>query len=236
MPETAYDFEAGAILLFDKPLTWTSFDLVKKTKFALKIKKIGHAGTLDPLATGLLILCTGKFTKRIEEIQAQEKEYTGHFTLGHTTPSFDLETEFDSTAPTDHITPEMIAAAAKSFEGEIDQVPPIYSAVKINGQRAYTLARQGKEAEIKPKQITIKQFDITQIEGNQVWFRVVCSKGTYIRSLARDLGDKLGCGAYLSKLVRTRIGDYRLEDAMGLDQLQELREKLLAQHDCHPGA
>jgi tRNA pseudouridine55 synthase len=227
MQEAPYDFEAGAILLFNKPLTWTSFDLVKKTKFALKIKKIGHAGTLDPLATGLLIMCTGKFTKRIEEIQAQEKEYTGKFILGHTTPSFDLETEVDSTSPTDHLTEEMLQEAAASFLGEIDQTPPIYSAVKVNGERAYNIARRGGEAEIKSKRITIKAFDLTAIDGNQVSFKVVCSKGTYIRSLARDFGLKLGCGAYLSELVRTRIGDYRLEDAMSLEQLQELREKQL---------
>ncbi|AKQ45277.1 pseudouridine synthase [Rufibacter radiotolerans] len=236
MQEAPYDFEAGAILLIDKPLTWTSFDVVKKTKFALKIKKIGHAGTLDPLASGLLIMCTGKFTKRIEEIQAQEKEYTGTFTIGATTPSFDLETEVDSTFPTEHLTPAMLEEAAQSFLGEINQVPPIYSAVKINGERAYALARRGEEAEIKSKRITIKAFDLMGIEGNQVHFKVVCSKGTYIRSLARDFGLKLGCGAYLSKLVRTRIGDYRLEDAMNLAQLQELREKQLGQHDRHPGA
>ncbi|WP_205503233.1 tRNA pseudouridine(55) synthase TruB [Rufibacter psychrotolerans] len=236
MQEAPYDFEAGAILLMDKPLTWTSFDVVKKTKFALRIKKIGHAGTLDPLATGLLILCTGKFTKRIEEIQAQEKEYTGTFVLGHTTPSFDLETEIDSTAPTDHLTGDMLREAADSFLGEIDQTPPIYSAVKVNGERAYSLARRGEAAEIKSKRITIKQFEITSVEDNQVGFRVVCSKGTYIRSLARDFGAKLGCGAYLSKLVRTRIGEYRLEDAMTLDQLQELREKQGTHHDRHPGA
>ncbi|MFC6999337.1 tRNA pseudouridine(55) synthase TruB [Rufibacter roseus] len=236
MLKPPYDFEAGAILLIDKPLTWTSFDVVKKTKFALRIKKIGHAGTLDPLASGLLILCTGKFTKRIEEIQAQEKEYTGHFTLGHTTHSFDLETEIDSTSPTDHITENMIIAAAQSFEGEIEQVPPIYSAVKVNGERAYKLARKGQDAEIKAKRITIKKFEITGIEGNIVSFRVVCSKGTYIRSLARDLGEKLGCGAYLSKLVRTRIGDYHLDQAMSLDQIQELREKIMAHHEGNSGA
>ncbi|KAA3438543.1 tRNA pseudouridine(55) synthase TruB [Rufibacter hautae] len=236
MQETPYDFEAGAILLLDKPLTWTSFDVVKKTKFALRIKKIGHAGTLDPLATGLLIMCTGKFTKRIEEIQAQEKEYTGTFVLGHTTPSFDLETEIDSTAPTEHLTEDMLQEAAASFLGEIDQTPPIYSAVKVNGERAYALARRGEEAEIKSKRITIKEFTLTALEGNQVHFKVVCSKGTYIRSLARDFGLKLGCGAYLSKLVRTRIGSYRLEDAMSLDQLQELREKQQAHYDRHPGA
>ncbi|MBA9077862.1 MULTISPECIES: tRNA pseudouridine(55) synthase TruB [Rufibacter] len=234
--ERNFDFEAGAVLLINKPLTWTSFDVVKKTKFTLRIKKIGHAGTLDPLATGLLILCTGKFTKRIEEIQAQEKEYTGKMVLGHTTPSFDLETEIDSTSPTDHLTEQMIREAAASFEGEIDQVPPIYSAVKVNGQRAYTIARKGGEAEIKAKRITIKQFAITSVDGNQIAFKVVCSKGTYIRSLARDLGGKLGCGAYLSELVRTRIGDYKLEEAMSLEQVQELRDKLFAQHDRHPGA
>jgi tRNA pseudouridine55 synthase len=221
------DYENGQILLLNKPLTWTSFDVVKKVRNMLRIKKIGHAGTLDPLAEGLLILCTGKFTKKIEEIQAQEKEYTGHFTLGQTTPSFDLETEVDQTRDTSNLTKEEILAAAHSFEGIIEQTPPIYSAVKVNGERAYTLARRGDSAEIKAKQIEIKSFEITGIELPLVSFRVVCSKGTYIRSLARDFGEKLGCGAHLSKLVRTRIGPYELSEALTIDDIFQLRKKQL---------
>ena len=223
-----YDFEAGEILLLDKPLTWTSFDLVKKVRNSLRIKKIGHAGTLDPLATGLLILCTGKFTKKIEEIQAQEKEYTGTITIGATTPSFDLETEVDSTCDIAHITEEELRKAAESFVGVIAQIPPIYSAVKVNGERAYTLARRGEEAEIKAKNIEIKSFEITRIELPEVDFKVVCSKGTYIRSLARDFGTKLGCGAHLSKLVRTRIGNYKLEDALSVEEIMRIKEERIA--------
>ncbi|RDC62995.1 tRNA pseudouridine(55) synthase TruB [Adhaeribacter pallidiroseus] len=225
-----YDFEAGEILLMNKPLHWTSFDVVKKVRNQLRIKKIGHAGTLDPLASGLLILCTGKFTKKIDEIQSQEKEYTGHFTIGQTTPSFDLETAVDQTLDYRHITTEDIQAAAASFLGQIDQIPPLFSAVKINGERAYTLARRGEEAEIKAKAIFIKTFEITQIELPLVYFRVVCSKGTYIRSLARDFGQKLGCGAYLSQLVRTRIGEYDLRQALTLDNIQEIRKYRQEQH------
>jgi tRNA pseudouridine55 synthase len=219
----AFDFEAGEILLLDKPLTWTSFDLVKKVRNTLRIKKIGHAGTLDPLATGLLIMCTGKFTKRIEEIQAQEKEYTGTITIGATTPSFDLETEIDSTCDIAHLTEEDLRAAAATFVGTIAQTPPIYSAVKVNGERAYKLARRGEEAEIKSKDIEIKAFEITRIALPEVDFKVVCSKGTYIRSLARDFGAKLGCGAHLTKLVRTRIGDYKLEDALTVEDIQRIK-------------
>lgn len=218
-----FDFETGEILLLDKPLTWTSFDIVKKVRNVLRIKKIGHAGTLDPLATGLLILCTGKFTKSIDQIQAQEKEYTGTITLGHTTPSFDLETEIENPQPFAHLTETEITAAAASFVGKIEQIPPIYSAVKVNGKRAYTLARSGQEAEIKAKQVEIKAFEITRFELPEVDFKVICSKGTYIRSLARDLGEKLGCGAYLSKLVRTRIGEYKLENALTVEDIMRIK-------------
>ena len=219
------DYENGQILLLNKPLSWTSFDVVRKVRNILRIKKIGHAGTLDPLAEGLLILCTGKFTKKIEEIQAQEKEYTGHFTLGQTTPSFDLETEIDTTKDISYLTKDLILAAALSFEGLIQQTPPLYSAVKINGERAYTLARRGDSAEIKAKEVEIKTFEITGVELPLVSFKVICSKGTYIRSLARDFGEKLGCGAHLSKLVRTRIGPYELANALTIDDILELRKK-----------
>lgn len=222
------DLENGQILPVNKPLTWTSFDVVKKVRNILRIKKIGHAGTLDPLAEGLLILCTGKFTKKIEEIQAREKEYTGHFTLGQTTPSFDLETEVDASHDINYLTENAILAAARQFEGFIDQVPPIYSAVKVNGERAYTLARRGEGAEIKAKNIQIIAFEITGIELPLVAFRVVCSKGTYIRSLARDFGEALGCGAHLSKLVRTRIGPYTLEQALSVEDILQLRKQMLA--------
>lgn len=222
-----YNFEAGEILLINKPLTWTSFDVVKKVRNTIRIKKIGHAGTLDPLASGLLILCTGKFTKRIEEIQAQEKEYTGTIILGQYTPSYDKETEVTRTADINHLTPESIKAAAETFVGTIEQVPPIYSAVMVDGKRAYDLARRGKAAELKPRTITIKAFDITAIEGEVVSFKVICTKGTYIRSLAHDLGEKLGVGAHLGSLVRTRIGDYKLEDALTIEDIQEIRKAQL---------
>ena len=224
----AYDFEAGEVLLLNKPLTWTSFDIVKKVRNLLRIKKIGHAGTLDPLASGLLILCTGKATKKIESIQSQEKEYTGHFTIGKTTPSFDLETEVDQHLPHEHITEAEILAAAKTFEGIIAQTPPLYSAVKINGERAYELARRGDTAEIKSKNIEIKSFEVTKIEGPVVSFKVICSKGTYIRSLARDFGQVLGVGAHLTELTRTRIGDYKLEDALNIDDIIELKNQRIA--------
>jgi tRNA pseudouridine55 synthase len=218
-----YDFETGEVLLLDKPLTWTSFDVVRKVKNALRIKKIGHAGTLDPLATGLLILCTGKKTKEIDQIQAQEKEYTGTFRLGETTPSFDLETAVDMARPYAHLTDEEIRAATGPLTGLIQQTPPIFSAVKVDGKRAYELARTGQEAEIKAKTVDIKVFELTRIALPEVDFRVVCSKGTYIRSLARDLGVALGCGAHLTRLVRTRIGEYRVEDAFTLEAIEALR-------------
>ncbi|GAB3536852.1 tRNA pseudouridine(55) synthase TruB [Pontibacter brevis] len=220
-----YDFAAGEILLINKPLDWTSFDVVKKVRNTIRVKKVGHAGTLDPLASGLLILCTGKFTKRIDEIQGQEKEYTGTIRLGEITPSYDRETEVTETKDTSHLSEGDIKAAAAEFVGTIEQVPPIYSAVQVDGKRAYDLARKGKSAELKPRIITIQAFDITAIEGAEVHFRVVCSKGTYIRSLAHDLGQKLGCGAHLSSLVRTRIGEYRLKDALTIEDIQAIRKK-----------
>ena len=222
-----FDFETGEILLVNKPLTWTSFDVVKKVRNILKVKKIGHAGTLDPLAEGLLILCTGKFTKKIEEIQAQEKEYTGHFTVGQTTPSFDLETQVDTTKDYAYLTAVQIRETASSFIGQINQVPPLYSAVKINGERAYTVARRGDTADIKAKPIHIKTFEITQIDLPVVAFKVICSKGTYIRSLARDFGAALGCGAHLSTLVRTRIGEYKLDQALTMEDIQHIRRQMM---------
>jgi tRNA pseudouridine55 synthase len=206
-------------LLVNKPFEWTSFDVVRKLRYKLKIKKIGHAGTLDPLATGLLIICTGKMTKRIDEYQAQEKEYTGRFIIGQSTPSHDLETEVNRTSDISHITGEKIVETTRQFMGTIDQVPPMHSAIKIDGKRAYELARQGKEAELKSRQVIISAFDITAIELPSVSFRVVCTKGTYIRSLARDFGLALGVGAYLAELCRTRIGAFQLEDAMQIEDI-----------------
>ena len=218
-----FDFETGEVLLVDKPLTWTSFDVVRKVKNVLGIKKIGHAGTLDPLATGLLILCTGRKTKDIDQIQAQEKEYVGTFRLGETTSSFDLETAVDLVRPYAHLTDAEITAAILPFIGTIQQTPPLFSAVKIDGQRAYEIARKGLDAEIKSKTVEIKTFELTRIALPEVDFRVVCSKGTYVRGLARDLGVALGCGAHLTRLVRTRIGEYRVEDAFSLEAIEALR-------------
>ena len=206
-------FEEGKVLLIDKPIEWTSFDVVRKVRNLIRIKKVGHAGTLDPLATGLLIICTGKFTKRINEYMAQEKEYTGSFTLGAITPTYDLESEPVNFKDISLITEEKILNATKQFTGDIMQVPPAHSAIKIDGKRVYELARQGKEVKIEPRKITIKEFEITKIEMPDVFFRVVCTTGTYIRSLANDFGEALGCGAYLSSLCRTRIGDSKLVDA-----------------------
>ena len=216
---TKEDFLNGQILLIDKPLEWTSFQAVNalkwaiRKKFGLKKIKIGHAGTLDPLATGLLIICTGKFTKKIPELQGQVKEYTGTFTLGATTPSYDLETEVNETFTTDHITDASIKEATQQFLGEIDQVPPIFSALKKDGKRLYELAREGKQVEIKSRKIEILEFEITKISLPEVAFRVVCSKGTYIRSLAHDFGKALDSGAYLSELRRTKIGDFNVTRA-----------------------
>jgi tRNA pseudouridine55 synthase len=208
----------GSVILVDKPLEWTSFDVVKKLRNSLRIKKIGHAGTLDPLATGLLILCTGKMTKQIDRYQAQEKEYVGTLVLGKTTPSVDLETPFESETPIDHLTEADLTAARQSLTGEIQQIPPTHSAVQVNGQRAYKLARQGKEVVINPRTVTVKEFSFTEVALPEISFRIVCSKGTYVRSLVRDLGEQLGVGAYLQRLCRTRIGDYSLDDAYSLDE------------------
>jgi len=221
----SFRFEQGEILLVNKPLTWTSFDVVGKIRSLLRSTlgvrkiKIGHAGTLDPLASGLLILCTGKFTKRIDEFQGLEKEYTGTFRLGATTPSFDCETEVDQTFALDAVTEERIRQAAIQFTGTFNQVPPAFSAMKVGGKRAYDYARKDIEVEIKPRQVTISGFEITSIRLPEVDFRITCSKGTYIRSLARDIGLYLGCGAHLAALCRTRIGPYFLRDAWEIDVL-----------------
>ncbi len=217
----AFDFENGELILVDKPLTWTSFDVVGKIRNATRIKKIkvGHAGTLDPLATGLLIICTGKLTKKVDEFLAEEKEYTGTITLGASTPSYDLETEINHTYPIDHISEEMIYAAAKTFEGEIEQVSPLYSALKIEGERAYHKARRGEEIKMKARKVRIEAFEITKIEMPLIHFRIVCSKGTYIRSIAHDIGKLLNSGSHLSSLRRTRSGNFNIENAWNLEDL-----------------
>ncbi|WP_139361595.1 tRNA pseudouridine(55) synthase TruB [Spirosoma sp. 209] len=209
--------DPGQLILIDKPLTWTSFDVANKLKYACKFRKIGHAGTLDPLATGLLILCTGKMTKQIDQYQAQEKEYTGTLVLGKTTPSVDLETEFDAEFDTTGITPDQIQDAARQLTGDILQVPPIYSAVRVGGERLYEKARRGETTEIKSRQVTVRLFETNAERFPAVDFRIVCSKGTYIRSLVRDLGLLLNNGAYMSALRRTRIGDFRIEEAETLE-------------------
>ncbi|GAB3898649.1 tRNA pseudouridine(55) synthase TruB [Larkinella knui] len=214
--------DEGQLILIDKPLTWTSFDVVKKLKFACKFKKIGHAGTLDPLATGLLILCTGKMTKQIDSYQAQEKEYTGTLVLGKTTPSVDLETEFDAEFDVSGITMEAIQTAVQQLTGVIDQIPPIYSAVRVNGERLYEKARRGETADkveggIKSRTITVSTFEVDTDRFPEIDFRIVCSKGTYIRSLVRDFGLFLQNGAYMKALRRTRIGEFRIEEADTID-------------------
>ena len=215
--------------MIDKPLEWTSFDVVRKIRNLVRIKKVGHAGTLDPLATGLLIVCTGRFTKKINEYMAQEKEYTGSFTLGANTPTYDLESEPGNFKDTSSITAEKILNTVKRFTGEIMQVPPAHSAIKIGGKRVYELARQGKEVVIEPRKIMIKEFEITKIEMPVVFFRVVCSTGTYIRSLAHDFGEALESGGYLSSLCRTRIGDSKLNDAKTISQLEDEIKKIRMQ-------
>jgi tRNA pseudouridine55 synthase len=227
MTETPY--HTGKLLLINKPLGWTSFDLVNKVRFALEKKfrlkrmslKVGHAGTLDPLATGLMLICTGKMTKKIDQFQGMPKEYTGTFFLGASTASFDLEKEVDNTFPTQHITEEMIADVAKKFIGTHDQEPPVFSAKKIDGERAYELARAGKEVKMKTASIEITEFEITRIAVPEVDFRVACSKGTYIRSLARDFGLALNSGAYLAKLHRSKIGEYSDTKAQSIEELLE---------------
>jgi tRNA pseudouridine55 synthase len=219
-------FEEGQLLLINKPLHWTSFDAVKKIRNLVGVKKVGHAGTLDPLATGLLIICTGKFTKKINEYMAQEKEYTGTFTLGATTPTYDLESEPEDFKPFEHLTEAEINNAVLKFTGEIMQVPPIHSAIKVEGRRVYELARKGEKVILEPRKIFIKEFLISKIDPVVtglpiIHFRVICSTGTYIRSLANDFGRELGCGAYLSSLCRTRIGSFRLEEAMTIELFEQ---------------
>ena len=214
-------FEEGQVLFINKPLHWTSFDAVRKIRDLLHIKKVGHAGTLDPLATGLLIICTGKFTKKISEYMAREKEYTGSFTLGAVTPTYDLESKPQELKLYENINVEMISSAVTQFIGEIMQIPPAHSAIKKDGKRVYKLARSGQEVKLDPRKVFIREFEINRIELPNIYFRVVCSTGTYIRSLANDLGKVLGCGAYLSSLCRTRIGEFRLEDAMTIDEFEQ---------------
>jgi len=224
-------YQEGQVLLINKPLHWTSADVARKIRNQVKIKKVGHAGTLDPLATGLLILCTGKFTKRINEFMSQEKEYTGSFTLGAVTPTYDLESEPEDPRDFMHITTAQIKAATAQFAGEIAQVPPIYSAIKTKGQRAYALARRGEDVELQPRKIIIREFEIISVQLPRVEFRVVCSTGTYIRSLANDFGKVLGCGAYLSSLCRTRIGAFNLSESMTLEKaLEDIRKNLQDQN------
>ena len=226
-PETVQDFLDGQILLINKPLGWTSFDVVKKiknlirTKYSLKKLKVGHAGTLDPLASGLLIVCTGKFTKRISELQGQAKIYTGDITLGGTTPSYDLETEIDTKFETNHITEKLIKETTAQFVGEIEQKPPIFSALKRGGERLYEKARRGESFEIQARKVSVHSFDIKAIEMPKVSFEIKCSKGTYIRSIAYDFGTALNSGAHLSKLCRTAIGNYQLADALDVSDFEK---------------
>ena len=212
--------EPGRVLLINKPLHWTSFDVVNKLRRKLKIKKIGHAGTLDPLATGLLIICVGKMTKRIEDFMGQEKEYTGKFIVGRTTDSHDLETAVSEEKDISGVTKEKILTATLPFIGKIKQLPPQHSAIKIGGVRAYEFARKGRQIELTPREVEVSQFEITGIALPEVYFRIVCSKGTYIRSIARDFGQSLGVGAYLAELCRTRIGNFHLEQAVTIDQVE----------------
>lgn len=224
---TGEDYKNGQVLLIDKPLHWTSFQVVNKLRWHIKrrfnIKKIkvGHAGTLDPLASGLLIICTGKQTKSINEYQGQIKEYTGVITLGGTTPSFDLETDIDTTYPVTHITDELIHKTTTQFIGTVEQKPPIFSAIKKDGKRLYELARKGESTEIKSREVSISVFEITKIEMPNVQFRVVCSKGTYIRSLANDFGIALDSGAHLSALRRTKIGDFEVSKSQSIESFIE---------------
>ncbi len=218
--------DLGQLILIDKPLRWTSFDVVKKLKFAGKFKKIGHAGTLDPLATGLLILCTGKMTKQIDNYQAQQKEYSGTFILGKTTPSIDLETDFDGEYPIEHIDNELIENAKKQLTGTIQQFPPIFSAIKQDGKRLYESARKGLEVEIKPREVTVMLFEIDITNFPSINFTIVCSKGTYIRSIVRDFGILCQSGAYLASLRREKIGDFNVKDALTIEQFVE-NEKVI---------
>jgi tRNA pseudouridine55 synthase len=215
---TTEELKEGTVILIDKPLRWTSFDALNKLRWLVKIKKIGHAGTLDPLATGLLICCTGKMTKKITEYQKQEKEYTGIIHLGAVTPTYDLESEPEQQQPFEQLTEDEIKAATATFTGDILQTPPIHSAIKKDGKRVYELARQGIEVKLEPRPVNIKTFEITKIDLPEVHFRVVCSTGTYIRSLANDFGATLGCGGYLQELRRTKIGDYSVDNALTVEE------------------
>ncbi len=223
---TAEDIKNGQVLLFDKPYKWTSFQVVNKVrwllckKFHWKKLKVGHAGTLDPLATGLLILCTGKATKQITDLMAIDKEYIAEMKFGETTPSFDLETQVDGSYPTEHINKELIEQGIRRFHGEIEQIPPLFSAKSVNGTRAYHLARQGVDMELKPSRVTINEFELLNYKEPFANFRIDCSKGTYIRSLARDLGKELKSGAHLTALKRTRIGDFKLTDALDIEKFE----------------
>jgi len=222
-----FDFLRGELLLIDKPLDWTSFDAVNKVRRLIsrrlgKKLKVGHAGTLDPKATGLLLICTGAMTKRINDLVGLDKEYTGTLFLGATTPSYDTETEINRTSEIDHLTSAMILATTEKFTGTIQQVPPQFSAKLVNGKRAYLSARKNEEVKIEPVTITIYEFEITRIELPVVYFRVVCSKGTYIRSLVRDFGEALNSGAYLSSLRRTRVGQYSVREALNIEQFEAL--------------
>ena len=225
------NFKAGEVLYFDKPLKWTSFAVVNKIRYhicrklGVKKLKVGHAGTLDPLATGVMIICTGKATKRIEEFQYHTKEYIATLQLGATTPSFDLEKEIDATYPTEHITREKVEEVLKQFVGTIEQVPPVFSACKVDGKRAYDLARQGDEVELKAKTLVIDEIELLECNLPEIKIRVVCSKGTYIRALARDIGQALDSGAHLTGLIRTRVGEVKLEDCMKVEDFEEWLEK-----------
>jgi tRNA pseudouridine55 synthase len=219
-PAIQQPYLEGKVLLINKPLHWTSFDVVRKLRSLLQIKKIGHAGTLDPLATGLLIVCTGKFTKKINEYMAQEKEYTGTITLGAVTPTYDLESEPEKLKDFSFVTSAILKTATEKFIGDIEQLPPMFSAIKKDGVALYELARRGEEVELKPRNIHIGSFTITKVELPVVHFKVTCSTGTYIRSLAHDYGQALGCGAYLSSLCRTRIGEFKLEDALSMEEFE----------------
>lgn len=229
-PLPRYDFLAGSVLLVDKPKEWTSFDVVNKLRYRLKhllgVKKIkvGHAGTLDPMATGLLIVCTGKFTKKLEKFQGLPKEYIGTFTLGATTPSYDAESEPTETFPIEHIDQELLENAREQFLGDIEQIPPMFSAIKVDGQPLYKKARKGQTVEIQPRPVHIAGFELTRFEAPELDFRIKCSKGTYIRSIAHDFGKALRSGAYLTALTRTKIGDFNLEDAWKLDDLVDYIE------------
>ncbi len=226
-PAIQQEYLDGKLLLINKPLHWTSFDVVRKLRNILQIKKIGHAGTLDPLATGLLIVCTSKFTKKINEYMAQEKEYTGTFTLGAITPTYDLESEPKQQKDISFVTAEMLQVATNKFIGDIQQLPPMFSAIKKDGVALYELARRGEEVELKPRSINIRSFEITDITLPVVHFKVICSTGTYIRSLANDYGESLGCGAYLSSLCRTRIGEFTVEKAVSMEEFEKLVNPLI---------